>query len=42
MTIDDFEISDNLQLNEKTLKMFQVRSNLAPERPYMGAIQIIK
>lgn len=40
--IEEFGISSNLCLNKKTLDIFQVNGNIMSERPYQGAIQIIK
>ena len=41
-SIDDFEISYNLRLNKKTLELFQVGGGSSSDKPYLGAIQIIK
>lgn len=41
-TIDEFGISSSLCLNKRTLGMFQAGGNIMSERPYQGAIQIIK
>lgn len=40
--VNDFQISEELRLNEKTLEMFHVSPALSNERPYAGAVQILK
>lgn len=40
--VNDFQVSEKLRLNEKTLEIFHINSNVFNERPYAGAIQILK
>lgn len=40
--VNEFEISEELRLNEKTLEMFHIAPSLSNERPYAGAVQILK
>lgn len=42
LSVDEFNIKDQLKLNDKTLRCFKNEGVCANERPYSGAIQILK